>query len=197
MGRSQPPKTGIVAEPKTDGIGGFSPNFAQNQMSNDVNLSKKQNQSRGRSKDWFRKYGEITPFGARFIKKSESNGSKTDGFSGNIRGSGAGTQGRTRTGTPAKAGDFESPASTIPPLGHRERWSIFCRRPRPDGKRAAFALCAPPPAAYNRAEPDRPQGRPATAARRPRARDRAQPRQGPRHSPGAPGKTQATGRTVR
>lgn len=29
-----------------------------------------------------------------------------------------GTQGRTRTGTPAKAGDFESPASTIPPLGH-------------------------------------------------------------------------------
>ena len=31
----------------------------------------------------------------------------------------AGTQGRTRTGTPAKAGDFESPASTIPPLGPR------------------------------------------------------------------------------
>ena len=30
-----------------------------------------------------------------------------------------GTQGRTRTGTPAKAGDFESPASTIPPLGPR------------------------------------------------------------------------------
>ena len=29
----------------------------------------------------------------------------------------AGTQGRTRTGTPVKAGDFESPASTIPPLG--------------------------------------------------------------------------------
>ena len=29
-----------------------------------------------------------------------------------------GTQGRTRTGTPVKAGDFESPASTIPPLGH-------------------------------------------------------------------------------
>ncbi len=29
----------------------------------------------------------------------------------------SGTQGRTRTGTPAKAGDFESPASTIPPLG--------------------------------------------------------------------------------
>ena len=28
-----------------------------------------------------------------------------------------GTQGRTRTGTPVKAGDFESPASTIPPLG--------------------------------------------------------------------------------
>ena len=29
----------------------------------------------------------------------------------------SGTQGRTRTGTPVKAGDFESPASTIPPLG--------------------------------------------------------------------------------
>ena len=28
-----------------------------------------------------------------------------------------GTQGRTRTGTPVRAGDFESPASTIPPLG--------------------------------------------------------------------------------
>ena len=34
---------------------------------------------------------------------------------------GLGTQGRTRTGTPAKAGDFESPASTIPPLGPHER----------------------------------------------------------------------------
>ena len=31
----------------------------------------------------------------------------------------SGTQGRTRTGTPVKAGDFESPASTIPPLGLR------------------------------------------------------------------------------
>ena len=31
-----------------------------------------------------------------------------------------GTQGRTRTGTLSPAGDFESPASTIPPLGHGE-----------------------------------------------------------------------------
>jgi hypothetical protein len=30
-----------------------------------------------------------------------------------------GTQGRTRTGTLSPAGDFESPASTIPPLGQR------------------------------------------------------------------------------
>ncbi len=29
-----------------------------------------------------------------------------------------GTQGRTRTGTISLPGDFESPASTIPPLGH-------------------------------------------------------------------------------
>ncbi len=29
-----------------------------------------------------------------------------------------GAQGETRTHTPVKAGDFESPASTIPPLGH-------------------------------------------------------------------------------
>ena len=29
-----------------------------------------------------------------------------------------GAQGETRTLTPVKAGDFESPASTIPPLGH-------------------------------------------------------------------------------
>lgn len=31
-----------------------------------------------------------------------------------------GTQGRTRTGTTVKSGDFESPASTIPPLGHAD-----------------------------------------------------------------------------
>ena len=30
----------------------------------------------------------------------------------------SGARGETRTLTPAKAGDFESPASTIPPLGH-------------------------------------------------------------------------------
>ena len=30
------------------------------------------------------------------------------------------TRGRTRTGTPAKAADFESAASTIPPLGQRK-----------------------------------------------------------------------------
>ena len=29
-----------------------------------------------------------------------------------------GAQGESRTHTPVKAGDFESPASTIPPLGH-------------------------------------------------------------------------------
>jgi hypothetical protein len=29
-----------------------------------------------------------------------------------------GAQGEIRTHTPVKAGDFESPASTIPPLGH-------------------------------------------------------------------------------
>ena len=29
----------------------------------------------------------------------------------------SGTQGRTRTGTSVRTGDFESPASTIPPLG--------------------------------------------------------------------------------
>ena len=29
-----------------------------------------------------------------------------------------GAQGEIRTLTPVKAGDFESPASTIPPLGH-------------------------------------------------------------------------------
>ena len=29
-----------------------------------------------------------------------------------------GTHGRTRTGTSARTGDFESPASTIPPHGH-------------------------------------------------------------------------------
>ena len=31
-----------------------------------------------------------------------------------------GAQGETRTLTPVKAGDFESPASTIPPLGPHE-----------------------------------------------------------------------------
>ena len=31
---------------------------------------------------------------------------------------GIGAQGESRTHTPVKAGDFESPASTIPPLGH-------------------------------------------------------------------------------
>ena len=42
----------------------------------------------------------------------------------------SGTQGRTRTGTPAKAGDFESPASTIPPLGHCGFFSAaLCQRP--------------------------------------------------------------------
>ena len=30
-----------------------------------------------------------------------------------------GARGRTRTGTPSREGDFKSPASTIPPLGHR------------------------------------------------------------------------------
>ena len=30
----------------------------------------------------------------------------------------SGAQGEIRTHTPVKAGDFESPASTIPPLGH-------------------------------------------------------------------------------
>ena len=40
----------------------------------------------------------------------------------------SGTQGRTRTGTPVKAGDFESPASTIPPLGHCALFSDALRQ---------------------------------------------------------------------
>ena len=43
----------------------------------------------------------------------------------------SGTQGRTRTGTSVRTGDFESPASTIPPHGHYGVIAIrtvYCQR---------------------------------------------------------------------
>lgn len=45
----------------------------------------------------------------------------------------SGTQGRTRTDKTVKSGDFESPASTIPPLGHGEL-STTPKQHRPEVK---------------------------------------------------------------
>ena len=44
----------------------------------------------------------------------------------------SGAQGETRTLTPVKAGDFESPASTIPPLGPKNAVILYTANQLPD-----------------------------------------------------------------
>ena len=55
-----------------------------------------------------------------------------------------GTQGRTRTGTPVKAGDFESPASTIPPLGPNQPFTRGAKKaPEHQSKPLGFGCNSP------------------------------------------------------